>query len=135
MNILSIRRYLSLSYLCRGRRIYIFVCVKACTDFACTSLEKSKSFIALYAEKNLAVTSTSLAKNGVSKACSAATAIWKRQKNSSLSRKKSLISAPYAKKNSLIKIETSQNGSGKWTQVLFYANHAIKKRMQTMIKK
>jgi hypothetical protein len=52
-----------------------------------------------------------------------------------LSRKKSLISAPYAKKNSLIKIETSQNGSGKWTQVLFYANHAIKKRMQTMIKK
>lgn len=55
--------------------IYIFVCVKACNDFACTSLEKSKSSIALYAAKSLAATSTSLAKNGVLKACSVATAI------------------------------------------------------------
>src|SRR5919112_6895344 len=55
------------------RRTYIFVCDEICNDFACTSLEKSKSSIALYAEKSLAVTSTSLAKNGVLKACSAAT--------------------------------------------------------------
>ena len=55
--------------------IYIFVSVKACNYFACTSSEKSKSFIALYVVKSLAVTSTSQAKNGVLKACCAAAAI------------------------------------------------------------
>ena len=104
--------------------------------FTCTSLEKDKSFIALYVVKSLGVTSTDPVKNGVLKACSAASAIWKRQKNSYLSRKRSLIFAQYAKKSSLIIIrtDTSHDGSGKWSRVHYSANRVIKKRMQTIIK-
>ena len=103
--------------------------------FTCTSLEKDKSFIALYVVKSLGVTSTDPVKNGVLKACSAASAIWKRQKNSYLSRKRSLIFAQYAKKSSLInRTDTSHDGSGKWSRVQYYANRVIKKRMQTIVK-
>lgn len=59
----------------RSRRTYIFVRDEICINFTCTSLEKDKSFIALYAVKSLDVTSTSQTKNGVLRACSAASAI------------------------------------------------------------
>lgn len=100
-------------------------------NFTCTSLEKNKSLIALYAAKSLGVISTSQAKNGVLRACSAAYAMWKRQKNSYLKKKKrSLIFARYAKKSSVtIRSDTSHDGSGKWSRVHYCANRAIKKRM------
>ena len=58
-----------------NRRIYIFVCADTCINFTCTYLEKDKSLIAQYAAKSLGVTSTSQAKNGVLRVCSAASAI------------------------------------------------------------
>src|SRR5829696_2767379 len=120
---------------CTNRRIYIFVCAKVSNNFTCTSLEKNKSSIALYAAKSLGVTSTNQAKNGVLRACSADSAIWKRLKSSHLSRKRSLIFALYAKKSLvMIRTDPSHDGSGKWSQVHYCANPATKKRMQTIIK-
>ena len=60
---------------CTYRKIYIFVCAEISNNFTCTSLEKGKSLIALYAAKSLGVTSTNQAKNGVLRACSADSAI------------------------------------------------------------
>jgi hypothetical protein len=118
------------------RRIYIFVCAEVSNNFTCISLEKNKSLIALYAAKSLGVTSTSQVKNGVLRACSAASAILKRLKSSHLSRKRSLIFARYAKKSlvMIIRTDTRHDGSGKWSRVHYCANRAIKKRMQTIIR-
>jgi hypothetical protein len=116
------------------RRIYIFVCAEVSNNFTCISLEKNKSLIALYAVKSLGVTSTSQVKNGVLRACSAASAILKRRKSSHLSRKRSLIFALYAKKSLVtMRTDTRHDGSGKWSRVHYCANRAIKKRMQTII--
>jgi hypothetical protein len=59
----------------KQRRKYIFVRVKISNNFTCTSLEKNKSSVALYAAKNLAATSISQAKNGVLRVCYVAYAI------------------------------------------------------------
>jgi hypothetical protein len=122
---------------CTNRRIYIFVRVEVSNNFTCASLKKNKSLNALYAGKNLGVTSTNQAKNGVLRVCSAAYAISKRPKSSHLNKKISLIFAQYAKKSSviiIIRTDTSLGGSGKWSQVHYCVSRAIKKRMQTITK-
>jgi hypothetical protein len=118
-----------------NRSKYIFVCAEISINFTCTSLEKDKSFIVLCAVKSLGVTSTSQAKNGVLRACSAVSAILKKLKSSHLSKRRFLIFARYAKKSSLIiRTDTNRDGSGKWSQVHYCANRAIKKRMHIIIK-